>query len=193
MTAAAAAIAPAAPAPGQDQSLSDTGVGLTVWIVVQTHAGQERLAKFHLQKQGFEVYLPMRLTRGRDGKGGVAPFFPRYLFVRVTPYVRRWQAIFSTIGVARVFCAAERPIGVKDRFIEAIRELEIDGLLNVGVPLQLDCPFKQRDPVLYGVIQGVFLERVDARRATILVSLLGRDSHVTVDLHELHAQTTGGR
>lgn len=188
----ASALAPVAPE-AEDRRLAETGSGPRVWIVVQTHAGQERLAKFHLQKQGFEVYLPMRLTRGRDGKGGVAPFFPRYLFVQVTAEVRRWQAIFSTIGVARVFCAGERPVGVKDKFIERIREKEIDGLLHVGVPLELDCPFKTQDPVLYGVIEGVFMERVDARRATILVSLLGRDSRVTVDLHELQAQSSAGK
>lgn len=184
----ASALAPAAP--DADDRLSQIGAGPRVWIVVQTHAGQERFAKFHLEKQRFEVYLPMRLTRGRDGQGGVTPFFPRYLFVRVTPEVKRWQAIFSTLGVARVFCAGERPVGVRDAFIDRIREQEIDGLLRVGVPLDLPCPFEREDPVMWGVIQGVFQERVDARRALILVSLLGRDSRVTVDLHELQSART---
>lgn len=155
-----------------------------VWVVVKTHSGKERLAKFHLQKQGFEIYLPMQLPRGR---AGVRPFFPGYLFARITQDVGRWQAIFSTIGVHTVFTCRERLIGVKDAFLDAIRAQEVAGLLDAGVGVEVICPFEQGDEVLAGPLTGIFQERVDVRRAAILVSLLGVESVVTVDLSKLTA------
>lgn len=154
------------------------------WVVVVTSAGKERLAKFHLQKQGFEVYLPMKMGVGAKG---VRPFFPRYLFARVTCDVRRWQSIFSTIGVHRVFTSQERIVGVRDGFIESIRAQEVEGLLKAGVGVEVSCPFSQGDPVLMGALTGIFQERVDDRRALMLVRLLGAAHAVTVDLSKLEA------
>lgn len=181
--------APSTPRADQDRPLFEDP--LKPWVVVESHAGKETFAKFHLQKQGFEVYLPMRLTRGRDGRGGVKPFFPRYQFVTVGPDVRRWQSIFSTLGVKRVFCTGERPIGVRNEFIESIRAQEVEGLLSVGVGLTVPCPYSNGDKVLMGAVEAVFLERVDDRRAQILVQLLGRESRVTVDLTKLDASEPG--
>lgn len=159
------------------------------WVVVVTSAGKERLAKFHLQKQGFEVYLPMKLGQGA---AAVRPFFPRYLFARVTADVRRWQSIFSTIGVQRVFTNRERIVGVRDAFIESIRAQEADGLLKAGVGVEVVCPFVEGDQVLMGALTGIFQERVDDRRALILVQLLGKANAITVDLSKLEASEPGG-
>lgn len=158
------------------------------WIVVVTSAGKERLAKFHLHKQGFEVYLPMKMGMGARG---VRPFFPRYLFARVTGDVRRWQSIFSTIGVHRVFTSRERIVGVRDAFIESIRAQEVEGLLKAGVGVEVVCPFSEGDQVLMGAVSAIFQERVDDRRALILVQMLGAAHAVTVDLSKLEASEPG--
>jgi hypothetical protein len=61
------------------------------WIVVSCRQGQEVRARVELERQGFEVYLPMRLVSirrpGRQANGArdllARPFLPGYLFCRV--------------------------------------------------------------------------------------------------------------
>jgi len=56
------------------------------WYVVQTHSQAEAKACGHLQRQGFEIYLPKYLKRRRHARRTetvIAPLFPRYLFVAV--------------------------------------------------------------------------------------------------------------
>lgn len=85
------------------------------WYVVQTHARAERKAAFHLERQGFTVYLPQYLKRWRHARKTEmrrAPLFPRYLFVTMDMAQARWRAIRSTIGVSALVCNGERPAPV---------------------------------------------------------------------------------
>lgn len=152
------------------------------WIVVMTHTGQERLAKYHLERQHFEVYMPLRL--GRDL---AHPFFPRHLFVRVSPEVNRWRALFSTIGVKHVFCRGDHPVGVRDCVIEEIRTREVGGFVQFGLAGAAACPWKPGDAVtVRGMVDAIFVERLDANRVTVLTKLLG-ERITTVDLSKVSA------
>ena len=54
------------------------------WYAVHTHAGAETKAVWHLENQGFSVYLPRYLRRRRHARKVdwvPTPLFPRYLFV----------------------------------------------------------------------------------------------------------------
>lgn len=157
----------------------------SVWVVVHTRAGEERTAKDELEDQGFEVYLPMQLYQEqRKGEIRARPFFPRFLFARVTLQVERWKSIYTTRGVRSVLGHGMLPHGLKDEVIERIRAAEDGGFIRMG--LAEDCHFKRGDRVAAGPLEGIFHERVDARRVVILVSLLQRtDSPVTVDLRKL--------
>lgn len=160
-----------------------------VWIVVVSKPGQEIKAKAELERQGFEVYLPMRLFENRKRELQASPFFPRYLFARVPVIVEQWRSIFSTYGVASVLgCTGTRAIGVKDALVERVRAQEEGGYIKIGLR-KADSPhFMTGERVRVGTAWGIeatFIEPVDARRATILVSLLGRDSQVVVDLSKL--------
>jgi transcription antitermination factor NusG len=106
---------------------------LSVWIVVVTKQGQERLARLRLEQQGFEVYLPMKLAQNRRRELVASPFFPKYLFARVTLAVDRWKSIYSTIGVAGVLGRGETPTGVKDEVVERIRAQEDAGFIRMGL------------------------------------------------------------
>ena len=56
------------------------------WHVVQTRPRSENKAALHLQRQGFEVYLPRYLKRrshARKVDFVPAPLFPQYVFVAV--------------------------------------------------------------------------------------------------------------
>lgn len=161
-----------------------------VWVVVTSKPSREVVAKRELGQQGFEVYLPMKLFENRRGELQATPFFPRYLFARVPAQVEQWRSIFSTYGVSGVLgCSATRAVGVRDELVERIRAQEEAGYIKIGLR-QGDSPRFEKGQRLRvgGVgIDAVFDEPVDARRASILVSLLGRDSRVVVDLHKLKA------
>ena len=161
----------------------------SVWIVVVTKLKQEVRAKRELEQQGFEVYLPMKLFANKRGQLMALPFFPRYLFARVTPDVANWRTLYSTLGVAAVLCRTEgKPYGVRDWVVQQIRAREEGGFLKIG--LQSDAPrFQQGERVRFEVegrtIEAVFHEKVDEKRARVLVNWLGRDSRATVDLRKL--------
>jgi transcriptional antiterminator RfaH len=155
-----------------------------VWIVVKTKPGQERLAQHELQGQGFEIYLPMRLFESKRGQIQASPFFPGYLFARVTLEVERWKCIYTTRGVAAVLGCGMLPHGIKDDVVNRIREQEDGGFIRLG--LAEDCLYSKGDRVMVGVVEAVFHERVDAKRVSILLSWLQRrDSPVVVDLTKL--------
>lgn len=168
------------------------------WYLVVAHFGRERLAAYHLKRQGYEVYLPMRapLTSARSKTGALPeprPFFPRYLFVQVDLTQPGWRSIYSTIGVHSVLTSGvgenARPRPVGEGLVKALKAREVDGL--IVLPPKSDCPHEKGDMVRvrigrrFGGIEAVFEERVDAKRAIILISLLGRDSRQEVPLASL--------
>ena len=75
------------------------------WYVTKTHPNGEQKASFHLQRQGFDVYLPRylrRVSHARRISWQPRPLFPTYLFVSITGPDQRWRAINSTVGVAHL-------------------------------------------------------------------------------------------
>jgi transcription antitermination factor NusG len=178
---------------------ADRGDG-RVWVVVQTKKGQERRAAREIKAEGFEIYLPMKICkRVRFGKEEVLPmpFLPSYMFARVSLQLDEWRTIFRLEGVFTIL-GGTRPYGVQDWVIRRIKLAEENGYIPMGlhreggeVPQDL---VERKTKVLVDKgtcdIEGLFLERVDANRALILVSLLQRDSRITVDLRKVKAQAT---
>ena len=166
-----------------------------VWIVVSCRQAQEVRARVEMERQGFEVYLPMRLVSiRRPSRTGVRdlvarPFLPGYLFVRVGLALGDWRGIWSTFGVKGLLGAEERPSAVRDWVVDRIRDQEEGGFIKLG--LEADRPAFDRGARVqlagFDQVEGMFLEQIDERRAAILVSLLGRDSRVTVDLAKLRS------
>lgn len=166
------------------------------WYVVITHSGQERLAKYHLGRQGFETYLPMRaplaVRRRRDGSSPEPrPMFPRYLFVAVDLNAPGWRSIYSTIGVHSVITSgigeAARPAAAPNSLIEALQSREVAGLVVLPPRDQSKpCPHRKGDRIMVtgstADFDAVFEERVDDRRVAVLLSLLGRESRQIVAL-----------
>ncbi|NIN33844.1 MAG: transcription/translation regulatory transformer protein RfaH, partial [Gammaproteobacteria bacterium] len=56
------------------------------WYLIHTKPRQEKLAEENLERQGYEIYLPMaeirRKRRGRSVRV-IDPMFPRYLFIHL--------------------------------------------------------------------------------------------------------------
>lgn len=166
------------------------------WFVVTTHWRQEKLALENLQRQKardgaplFMAYLPMHeqvvRPRGQPERIQALPFFPRYLFVNVDVGAPGWTAMYSTRGVAGVLPSGRAATRVLHRLVADLQRSEVSGFLKLSVD-ELPCRWRPGDRVAYGAIRdAMFCERVDERRCRILVSLLGADSSVVVDLADI--------
>src|SRR5690242_15000182 len=117
------------------------------WYVVQTQPRAEAKAATHLQRQGFETYLPRFLKRRRHARPlgtFAAPLFPRYLFVRIGRASQRWRCIHSPTGVSRLVGNGDGPAAVADVIVGGLRAREGDDGL---VRLEPRRRFAQGEPV----------------------------------------------
>jgi len=172
-----------------------------LWYVVITHVGQEKLAKYQLQRQGFEdVYLPMvpppATSRTRNGvQPGPRPMIPRYLFVSVDLNKPGWRAILSTMGVHDVIMRgsgeAKRPSPIPNRFIEELQVREVNGLVILPPRTKAEkakaaCTYRRGDKLRYSGPTAdydlIFDEMVDGDRVAVLFNLLGRESRQIISL-----------
>lgn len=154
------------------------GVASTAWIIVITKGKQEAMVKARLEAKGFEVYLPMRLVIGARKGVYPVPFFPRHLFARAQMDAGRWQSIFTTVGVARLLCSPDRPLGVRDDFINKIKGRELKGYLNlVPKPQETKRLGRAKEIKTYDdVLELIESEAIDERRASLLASFIGDSS-----------------
>lgn len=165
------------------------------WSVVVSKPNAERLAKQHLENQGFEVYLPMviseRAVSARSPRGGLIcrAFFPSILFLRIDPTIDGWRSVFSTVGVKSMYLAGERPAVVADKHIDAIRAHEENGFIKLLDPETHGSRFVagQKVKVRWDLadLDATFVEPIDKNRASILLNLLGRESPQVVSLISL--------
>lgn len=163
-----------------------TNAAVTCWYVVQTRPNAERKAKAHLERQGFEVYLPQYRKRRRHARRVEivqAPLFPRYVFVAVDMSTQRWRSIQSTIGVSQLVCNGTEPAPVPPGIIQSLHAREsADGLINVDLRPKFAAGDKVR--ILegaFGDCQGLFESTTDGERVAILLDLLGRKVRVMLD------------
>jgi transcriptional antiterminator RfaH len=156
------------------------------WYVAQTHPHAEAKASWHLERQGFETYLPRYLKKRRHARrteAVAAPLFPRYLFVSIDMMTQRWLSIGSTIGVSRLVCDGDRPAAVPMSVFDALKRREdANGLIHLDqkprfLPGDKVC-------VLDGAFQdclGLYEGMSSNERVTILLDLLGRKVRVNLD------------
>jgi len=106
------------------------------WFAVNTHARSEEKARFNLERQGFQVYLPRYLKKrshARRTDTVPAPLFPRYLFVAMDVATARWRSINSTFGVSHLVTNGNEPLPVDEQVIEEIRAREDEqGWVKIG-------------------------------------------------------------
>ena len=172
------------------------------WYVVVTHAHQERHARYQLEQQGFNVYLPLVPPPARARvRNGVAPsprpMIPRYLFIEMDLDQDRWRAVYSTMGVTEVITRGvgetARPCPIPGRFITEMKAREVNGLVVLQRPRndnEKAAPkasrYKRGDKLrLAGPTADydlVFEEMVDGDRAAVVFTLLGRDSRQIIAL-----------
>ena len=149
------------------------------WYVVHTQANREHTAASHLERQGFEVYLPRyqkTLNHARSVQQVARPLFRRYLFVRVNAKMQRWRSINGTIGVSYLITNGERPVPTPRGIVEAIQGREDShGLVMMLPPVYA---VGQRLEVLEGPMatSSVFFQKFsdNNKRVLVLLDMLGR-------------------
>ena len=161
------------------------------WYVVHTQSGQEARAEVNLRRQGFEVWLPLcRRTRrhARRVETVLAPFFPRYLFVRLDLCKQMWRSINGTFGVVRLLCNGSAPVPVPEGLVEEMTQRRDQwGTITVsarqftvGEAIKVACgPFAD--------LEGLFQTASGKERVILLIKLLGREVRAEVPLRDLRA------
>jgi transcriptional antiterminator RfaH len=161
------------------------------WYVVHTQARQETRAELNLRGQGFEAWLPVfrRVRRhARRIDHVLAPFFPRYLFVRLDLSIEPWRAINGTFGVIRLLCNRDTPLVVPEGLVEEIMErrdewgtvLLSPRRLGVGGSVKVATgPFAD--------LEGLFQTMSGRDHVVLLINLLGREVPASVPLSDLAA------
>ena len=99
------------------------------WYLIYSKPKEEKLAKEHLERQGYETYLPLVLgrikKRGRTQRS-INPIFPRYLFIYLSDETDDWGPIRSTIGVSNLVKFGMAPAKVPENLIIRLKENEAD-------------------------------------------------------------------
>lgn len=161
------------------------------WYVVHTHPHQEARALAHLQRQGYEVYLPRYLRTRRHARRVervAAALFPRYLFVIMDIAETRWRSVNATTGVLGLVMIGDVPAAIPDRVVEEIRQRETAGYvrIDVGSSLRRGQRVLVNMPSLYDC-EAIFDCATDNDRILVLLRMLGRQIRVEVPSHAVAA------
>ena len=160
------------------------------WFVAQTLCHREKMARLHLDAQGFRTFLPRfhkTVRHARRLREVIAPIFPGYIFVVLNPERDRWRSINGTFGVARLVSAHQRPMPVPTGVVEALLgSLDQSGLVRFDDGLKPG----QRVRVVAGPFAEVLgvLQRLDAKgRVQVLLNIMGSQAPVRMDRANLTA------
>ncbi|TPQ49421.1 transcriptional activator RfaH [Prosthecomicrobium hirschii] len=93
------------------------------WYAVYTLPNKEVIARRHIERQGWLVFLPLIEKTRRHARRITtvhAALFSRYLFVRMNVARDRWRSINGTTGVACLVMSGDRPLAVPPGLVEAL-------------------------------------------------------------------------
>lgn len=160
-----------------------------LWYLVYTKPRQEEVARTHLERQGYSVYLPRtRQVRRRQGRRvmAVEPLFHRYLFIHLDTQTDNWGPIRSTFGVASLVSFGRQPALVPDALVSLLMEREGEtGLHMWAEPNYLEGDLVQVAEGVFRGYAGILLARNNRERALVLLDILGRPVRTQVTLSQL--------
>ncbi len=157
------------------------------WYAIYTQPRNEERAREHLERQGFEVFLPLYLKRRSHARRVTmvpAPLFPRYLFVSFDADQQRWRAIRSTRGVIDLVSNGDHPVPVPESVIsEMERRRGDDGYVVLARHLDLKRGSRIRiDTGPFAATEAIFEAKRDEDRVVALLSLMGREVMVQLPI-----------
>ena len=172
--------------------MQTSGVSLQAsspWHVVHTKPRAEARALENLERQGFEVFLPMiTLQKVRRAKlvNVTEPMFSRYLFLRTSDAMQDLSVVRSTLGVSQLVRFGTVPAKVPHAWVEAMRlqpSIE-ETLLKSGDMVLI------ADGMLKG-LEAVYMQPDGELRAMVLIELLSKAHLVSYEVSSLLPQTYG--
>jgi transcriptional antiterminator RfaH len=159
------------------------------WYLIYAKPHKELVAKENLERQGYEVYLPMaRVRRRRMGKGAtcIEPLFPRYLFIHLDTKTDNWSPIRSTLGVSNLVKFGMHPSAVPELLIDLLRDrCDEEGIQDIT-----QGEFKSGESVrvmegpMVG-LEGVFLAKTSSDRVMVLLDIVGKHTRVNMETEKL--------
>ena len=169
--------------------------GQSNWFAVVTKPRQEQVALKHLQRQGFECFLPMAENpyqrRSKKHQTIIEPLFPRYLFLNAIAESQNLAPVRSTQGVISMVRFGTELAVIPEYIIDSIKQRMAPdtGLIKIQpIPIKAGDKVRVFDGPLTG-LNGIVQEKNSENRALILMELLGRPTKVQVDA--LMLQRTG--
>ncbi len=159
------------------------------WLLVQYKPNSHRLAVTNLERQGFDVFLPMTELTKRQGARFVTrmtPLFPGYLFVAADMGAMQWRKINSTLGVSRIVMTRDTPSIVPDTLVQSLKSrCDTTGKI---VP-STDFAPGDRVEIVHGPLSEFVgtVEKIDPQqRVWILLEIMGQTSRVRLDPDQLN-------
>ena len=142
------------------------------WHVVQTKPRQELRAKENLQRQGFEVFMPLlEVEKIRHGKiqQVTEPLFKSYLFVQFDAQNSPWHTARYTLGVKQLLSFGGKLATVPATLIDTLKnnprqQLQI---YTAGDVLQVESGPLKGFEVIYQMTNG-------DDRALVLIELMNK-------------------
>ncbi|MEP1472113.1 MAG: transcription termination/antitermination NusG family protein [Halieaceae bacterium] len=161
-----------------------------IWLAVHTRPRQEATAAVNLSRQGFEVFLPqLRQRKRRQAKWQwfTAPLFPRYLFLQVALGEQDVAKVRSTLGVVNLVRFGARLAQVDTSIIDFLKAQQDDAK---GVGELDDAAYRPGDRVQilegpFAGLNGLYQMKRDADRVELLLSLMGRELPIVLQLDQL--------
>jgi len=156
------------------------------WYLVHTKPRKEIVAEQNLQRQGFDVYLPL-IQQPRRRRGCwvevIEPLFPRYLFVSLQLGCDNIGPIRYTTGVRNLVRFTEEPAIVPDQVVES---LKCAADRNTGLHYATGPLFEPGSTVIiekgaFAGLRAIFLAETGQERVIVLLEMLGRENRVTVN------------
>ena len=151
------------------------------WFVLQFKSNSHHIAAKNLNRQGFEVFLPLQNTTSRKASRFInsnRPLFPGYMFIRFDKAESEWHKINNTYGVSRLITFNSILKSIPTSFVDSLmKRYDLSGKL---LPI---AKLKKGDQVT--VLKGPFanfiatVEKYEAdQRIWILMDLMGRKTTI---------------
>jgi len=149
------------------------------WLAVQVRCSKEPVVHQLLQMKGYETFFPRYGAKPVAGSDAQKPLFPGYIFCRVGRDV--CGLIVTTPGVIRILGVGRQPVPVPADEMDAVRRIvESDSAYGPVESLQRGDTVRVEDGPFKGV-QGVFVQRKNARSLIVEVSTIQRSMYVELE------------
>jgi len=163
------------------------------WYVVHTYSGYENKVKANLEKivenRGMhdiiqEIVVPMEeQIEFKDGKRNstLKKLFPSYVLMKMVMDDDSWYIVRNTRGVTGFVGPGSKPVPLSDEEIIAMGVEAYDMVVDLEVGdsiVVLDGPLES----FSGIVESVDVER---QKATVRVSMFGRETSVEFELTQI--------